>query len=173
MQLVKRRLYAMRNGIVADSLRKGGCPHRLIFGVNLPQLAEIAAKFGPNTEVAEALRADRDLRESALLAPMLYPVGQLTIEEARKWVAEAMWSEDVDILCFKLLKKAAFARQLAGELVAADASLMRYAGLRLYFNIVSQCPEQALSAAEAELKRADALSSLASMLAEEARFIME
>ena len=65
MQQVKRSLFAMRNGVVADSLRKAGCPHRIVFGVNLPQLNEIAAKYGPSEELAEALWADTALRESA------------------------------------------------------------------------------------------------------------
>ncbi|MDE7376526.1 MAG: hypothetical protein K2N16_06735, partial [Muribaculaceae bacterium] len=68
MQTLKRSMYAMRNGIVADALRKGGCPHKMVFGVNLPQLAEIARNFGKNREVAEQLWADTSTRESMMLA---------------------------------------------------------------------------------------------------------
>ncbi len=39
---IKQRLYAMRNGVIADSLRNAGSPYRSIFGLNLPQLTEIA-----------------------------------------------------------------------------------------------------------------------------------
>lgn len=172
MQQLKRSLYAMRNGAVADSIRKAGCPYRLIFGVNLPQLNEIAGRFGPSAELAEALWADTSLRESALLAPMLFPAADLTIEKARELAAAVRWSEDADILCFKLLRNTDFAPQLAAELAAADAPLQRYAGLRLFFNIVSSRPAEALAAARAELKRPDALSTLASMLAEEATFLL-
>jgi len=169
---LRRRIYVMRNGIVADSLRRGGCPHRLIYGVNLPQLTEIARETGVSAELAQLLRADKDLREARLMAPMLYPVEQLTREDASAWARESRWSEDADILCFKLLRRAPFAAELADELCADADRLCRYTGLRLWFNIVSTDPRGALAAAEGELARADALSQLASMLAEEARFLL-
>lgn len=183
MQQVKRSLFAMRNGVVADSLRKAGCPHRIVFGVNLPQLNEIAAKYGQSEELAEALWADTALRESALLAPMLYPKEKLTLDKARKLCYSVMWHEDADILCFKLLRDAPFAPELAKELVACEVSRMaRYTGMRLYMSMLSSLgPEKlkgttvlkdALEAAEAELARPDAIPTLASMLKEEASFLL-
>ncbi len=173
MQQLKRRLFAMRNGVVADSLRRAGCPHRIIFGLNLPQLSEIAAEIGPSEELAGQLWNDTPLRESVLLAPMIYPADKLTFEKARELVGNVMWAEDADILCFKLLRKAPFAPSLAAELCSDSGRLARYTGLRLYFTIVGTCPSEALAASEAEMSRPDALSALASMLGEEARFLME
>ena len=49
MQNVKRRMFALRNGVVAEALRRGGCPYRIIFGLTLPQLDEVAA-VTPHTE---------------------------------------------------------------------------------------------------------------------------
>ncbi len=172
MQLLKRRIYAMRNGIVADALRKAGCPHRFIFGVNLPQLAEIAAETEHSVEFAETLWADNASRESMMIAPMLYPVEALTIDAARRLASGVTWSEDADILCFKLLRHAPFAAELAAELCASESRLARYTGLRLYFCTISANAEKALEAANIELQRPDTLSGLASMLAEEARFIL-
>lgn len=172
MQQLKRRLFAMRNGVVADSLRRAGCPHRIIFGLNLPQLNEIAAEFGQSEELAEELWADKPLRESVLLAPMLFPVDKLTMEKARELAGGVMWYEDADILCFKLLRKASFAAELAAELCAKTDRLARYTGLRLYFTIISDHAAQALAAAAAELARPDAISTLASMLKEEADFLI-
>ena len=172
MQLLKRRIYAMRNGIIADTLRKSGCPHRFIFGVNLPQLTEIAAETEHSVEFAEKLWNDSDSRESMMIAPMLYPVESLTLDAARRLASGVTWSEDADILCFKLLRHAPFAAELAAELCASDDRLARYTGLRLYFCTISTNAAQALEAARAELERPDTLSGLASMLAEEARFIL-
>jgi len=183
MQQLKRSLFALRNGVIADSLRKAGCPHRIVFGLNLPQLNEIAAQYGPSEELAEALWKDTALRESALLAPMLYPKEQLTLEKARKLCATVQWHEDADILVFKLLRDADFAPLLARELVACEVSRMsRYTGLRLYLSMLSvMCPDkakdalltrEALDAANAELERPDAISTLASMLREEASFLI-
>lgn len=172
MQLLKRSLYAMRNGVVADNLRKAGCPYRLIFGVNLPQINDIAARTGKSAEMAEALWRDTDLRESALMAPMLYPVEELTLEHARRLADNVRWAEDADILCFKLLKYAPFALALSKELCEADRVLTRYTGLRLMFNLVAAHPAEARAAAMAELQRPEPISGLASMLADEASFLM-
>lgn len=172
MQRVKRSLYAMRNGIVADGLRRAGCPYRLVFGVNLPQLNDIAAAVGKDAELAEALWADSDLRESALLAPMIYPHEKLTRDKAGELAAHVKWPEDADILCFKLLRFAHFAGELAATLASSEEPLKRYTGLRLYFCTLDRHPEEALKAAEAELARPDSISGLASMLADEARFLL-
>lgn len=183
MQQLKRSLFALRNGVIADSLRKAGCPHKIVFGLNLPQLNEIAAQYGPSEELAEALWADTALRESALLAPMLYPKEKLTLDKARELCARVMWHEDADILCFKLLRDAPFAPELAKELVGCDVSRMaRYTGLRLYLSMLAVMPpakakesplcSEALSAATSELERPDAISTLASMLKEEVSFLI-
>ena len=37
-QEIKRRFFAMRNGIVADTIRKAGLQDKMIFGLNLPQI---------------------------------------------------------------------------------------------------------------------------------------
>lgn len=163
----------MRNGVVADTLRNAGCPHRIIFGLNLPQLNEIAAEYGEDRELSEALRADTALRESALLAPMLYPRAELTLKSARDMAAGVLWHEDADILCFKLLRHAPFAAALAEELCGRDDDRMaRYTGLRLFFTIISQHAAAAARAAGRELARPDAISTLASMLREEAEFLL-
>ena len=77
MQSLKRAMFAMRNGVVADALRQGGCPFKIIFGVNLPQLAEIAAGSEHTKEFAEQVWANSTTRESMLIAPMLMPVDGL------------------------------------------------------------------------------------------------
>lgn len=169
---LRRRLYEMKNGIVADTLRVGGCPYRMIWGLNLPQLAEIASSVGPSATLAEEMWNDSTLREAHLLGPLLYPADNLDISTARRWLQGIRWPEDADILCFKLLRKTPFARELAGELAGSDEPLSRYIALRLYFNIVASCPEEAKAAAETELRRDKPLSTLAGMLVEEAKFIL-
>ena len=166
LQLVKRRLYAMRNGIVADSLRKAGCPFRLIYGVNLPQLTEIANEFGHSEELAEQLWSDESLRESSILAPMIFPAERLTYERALALCHSVRWQEESDILCFKLLKKTQFAPRLAEELCGEAEPLARYTGLRLWLNIAGANPVEARVAAERELARPDALAGLAGLLVE-------
>lgn len=71
LQAIKHRFYAMRNGIVADTLRRAGAEYRVIFGVNLPQLKEIASDIGYDAGLARELWANVSTRESVLLAPMI------------------------------------------------------------------------------------------------------
>lgn len=167
---LRQRLYLLKNGVVADALRAGGCPYRMIWGLNLPQLNEVAATVPHSESLAEEMWADSTLREAHLMGPLLYPGVPADIETARRWTAGVRWPEDADILCFKLLKKTPYAAALAQELSLSEEPLSRYTALRLYFNIVSSCPREALEAADRESRRPDGITSLAAMLAEEARF---
>ena len=55
MQTVKRAFFAMRNGVIADTLRRAGSPFKIIFGLNLPQISEIAARTPHTAGLAERL----------------------------------------------------------------------------------------------------------------------
>ena len=131
LQAIKHRFYAMRNGIVADTLRRAGAEYRVIFGVNLPQLKEIASDIGYDAVLARELWANVSTRESGLLAPMIMPAEEFTIDEARRWVASAPSVEAVDVLCLRLLGRMPFAAQIADECLVSDSRLMQYAAMRL------------------------------------------
>ena len=152
MQMLKRSMYAMRNGIVADALRKGGCPHKMVFGVNLPQLAEIARDFGKNREVAELLWADTSTRESMMLAPMLVPDGEFSLDDAMRWIDSCHSREAIDILCLKLLRLRPFALDLLRELVNDADPMRHYAGLRLMCNLAPQYPDLAAEMGRKEME---------------------
>ena len=86
MQTVKRRFFAMRNGVIADTLRSAGLPYKIIFGLNLPQIVEIAGDVPHKRELAEALWANNTTRESMLMAPMLIDPSSFSMEDARRWL---------------------------------------------------------------------------------------
>lgn len=165
---IKRRCYAFRNGIVAEVLRKSGAPYRLILGLNLPQLVDVAASVDHTVEQAEALWADDECRESRLLAILVYPVDDLTFERAEKMVVEARSREEVDILCHRLLRRAAFAGMLASSLWSAG---VHYASLRLSLNLLPSNVGFARQAAEAAVTSADtAEASVARQIMDELEF---
>ena len=139
MQLVKRRLFAMRNGVVADMLRRAGSPYHIIFGVNVPQLREIAADFAPDDELARRLWADTRTRESMLLAPWLVTGRELSQSDALQWIATAVSPEAVDILCMACLRGRPWAADAATELAAEGSTLSLYAAMRLLLN--NLCPD--------------------------------
>lgn len=150
MQTVKRRMYAMRNGVIADVLRKGGSPFRVIFGLNLPQLVEIADSIGKDAAMARCLWTNTATRESMLLAPMLMPVGEMGIEEAVEWGRQVPVPEVADILCHRLLRHQPYALELAKTLMADTSPLAHYTGVRLMLNIAHRYPDEARRAGARE-----------------------
>lgn len=141
MQTIKRRFFAMRNGVIADTLRKAGLDYRMIFGLNLPQIAEIAAGFTPSATLARELWDDRRTRESMLLAPMLFPIGEMDRAEATRWLAEAPTTETADVLCLKLLRQHPEAADIAMDVIVSEEPQKRYAALRLMLNLLTVSPD--------------------------------
>lgn len=151
IQLIKRRIYAMRNGITAQALRTAGSPHRLIMGVNIPQLAEIARSFGPNAELARTLWHDTTTRESMLIAPMLFPQEEMTLEEASMWIETTVGTEATDILCHRLLRNLPFAYNLALNYADSPVALQRYAAMRILWHFILHKPNEVKEIAQREL----------------------
>lgn len=136
MQEVKRRFFALRNGVVADVLRKNGSPFRIIFGLNLPQLKEIASFTGTNRELAQALWENTSTRESMMLAPMIFPQEEMDESLAEAWLDASPSTEVSDTLCHSLLRKLPFGGRLAlRRLRNRNADL--YGSLRLLLNTLS------------------------------------
>lgn len=175
MQIVKRRFFAMRNGVIADVLRRNGSPFRIIFGLNLPQISEIAAEIGKNRQLGERLWANSTTRESMLIAPMLVDFRDFSKQDALRWIDNVPAFEIADILCMKLLRNLPFALELVEKLLTDDETMKRYTALRLMFNLVGKYPDAALKIAEIVLdKESDSrLRHIAASLAEEAKFLLE
>lgn len=173
MQSIKRRFFAMRNGVIADTLRRAGSPFSVIFGLNLPQIVEIAREVPAEqaSGLADALWANRTTRESMLMAPMLMDAATLAEEDAERMLREAPCAEVSDVLCHRLLKHTTYARGLAERLAADESDSVRYGALRLMCNLVRQHPAEAASMARKELERnCPRTRSLAAMMLDEADF---
>ncbi len=137
LQTVKRRFFAMRNGIIADTLRRAGSPYRIIFGLNLPQIKEIAEMTGKDAGLAQLLWNNVSTRESMLMAPMIYPEEAMTQDVAQQWIDTAVCCEAVDILCHRLLRHLPFAWDLARANIESSVPLNRYAAIRLMWNLIA------------------------------------
>lgn len=130
---VKQQFFALRNGLLADMLRKQGVSaHKLIFGLNVPQLKAIAAEAGTDAELAAALWADADCRESRLLAPMLTPPGPAAFD----MMPQVRSVEEADLLCHSLLRHCPGATEAAQTVAASPQPLARYCALRLLMNLM-------------------------------------
>lgn len=146
---IKRQFFAYRNGLLADALRKQTFDsHRMIFGLNLPQLVQIAAETGQDEVLADSLWADADCRESRLLAPMICPRSALRLH----WLKQVSTVEEADVLCHRLLRHQAGASEFAVTLAeSTEEPLLRYAALRLLLNLMPDSSSVAISIARQSL----------------------
>lgn len=174
MQAVKHRFFALRNGAIADAMRRQGAPYKIIFGVNLPQLTAIAKETGQSEDLAQQLWENSSTRESMLLAPMVYPREKFSVDKAKSWIRSAVSAEAIDVLCLKLLRGMEYAPALADELILSDRDMDRYGALRMMFNMLPSRIAEIKSYALAEASRESALTaSIARQLLEEISFLEE
>ena len=109
---IKKSFFTFRNGIVADTLRKAGMPYKVIFGLQIPQIAGIARNLSPSMELAEQLWNDREVRESRILASYLFPVEEINLDKALNLARDVRTQEEADMLAFRLFKRLPFADSL-------------------------------------------------------------
>lgn len=133
IQIIKREFFSRRNGVIVDALRKTALPYRIIFGLTLPQIKEIAEAVGLNGSIAEKLWENRTTRESAMLAPYLFPEDYFTKEYVLKMIEEAPAPEIIDILCMSRLRNLENALTIADVLSSENKA---YPALRLYINLI-------------------------------------
>lgn len=157
---VKRSFFTYRNGVVADVMRRGGSPYRIIFGLTLAQVADIACGIGRDHELARELWFADDVRESAMLAPMLADPDVFGCDDAIEWVAVVKSVEIADILALKLLRKTNCLNDVVSVLCREEQDdLRRYVGLRAAFGMLVEYPEQVRAYAQNELMRNSRLTA--------------
>lgn len=121
IQKARQSFFALRDGMMADTLRKGGIEYKYMFGLQLPQIKGIADSIRPIFDADAAVLAqkfwnDRDCRESRLLACHLMPASLMTREEALGMARDCKTREEADILAFRVLRHADYAAELLPEL---------------------------------------------------------
>lgn len=167
---LKQRFFMMRNGSTGEQMRRAGLHYSINFGLNLPQIVEIARDFPCDADLARSLWGNVSTRESMLIAPMLFPIDEMTLDEARRWIASAQTVETVDILCHRLLRHIPAVDSLPAAILAEPDSteLERYAAIRLMFNTLTPSTLYAyLPLARAEVGRGGDTATVAAMLADE------
>lgn len=126
IKAIKQQFFARRNGILADTLRKGGMTQKTIFGLMVPDIAAIARLTGQSMQLADALWADSDVRESRILACYLFPPREVSPEKALSLALDVANREEADMLGFRLMRNLPFAADIASQLEADAAPLSAY-----------------------------------------------
>lgn len=134
---IKAQLRLFMNGVLSQSLREKGLQYRLIFGVELPRLREIAANYEPNHELAQALWKE-DIRECKILAAYLQPTDTFDSELADFWMESIHNTELADYVCMALFRRLPYASQKAFQWMASETRMEVYTGFRLMTHLIAQ-----------------------------------
>lgn len=127
---IKSKFRLFMNGVISQSLREKGLQYRLIFGIELPRIKEIAAQYEPNHELAQALWKE-DIRECKILAAYLQPVESFYPEIADIWMEQIHNTELADYVCMALFRRLPYASQKAFQWMASGNRMEVYTGFRL------------------------------------------
>ena len=125
------------NGVLSAQMRAAGMPYRLVFGVELPRLQEIAREFTPSRALAQALWHE-NVRECKILATMLMPADKMLPEVADIWMEQTDCQEIAEQATFNLYQYLPYAPEKAYTWMASDKELYQLCGFhilsRLFMN---------------------------------------
>ena len=123
---IKQLFFTYRNGALADTLKGAGHPCAVVFGLMIPQIADIARQQTPSLELAQRLWDDTGVRESRILATYLFPPQEVTREHAMRLASEVRNAEEADMLAFRLLKRLPCAPQLLDDIASLGTPMALY-----------------------------------------------
>lgn len=127
LRAVKADLRAMMNGVASASMREKGLAYKVIFGVELPRLIEMAARL-PHTAALAAALWKEDIRECRLLAPMVQPAEAFPPALADEWVASMHYPEEAQVCSMQLFSRLPYASQKAFEWMAQEDPMRQLCG---------------------------------------------
>ena len=127
---IKKQFRLFMNGVVSQSMREKGLEYKVNFGIELPRLKEIAAKFEKNHDVAQALWKE-NIRECKILAGLLQPVETFYPEIADIWVEDMHYPEIAELTCMNLFQHLPYASAKAFEWMADEREYFQFCGYML------------------------------------------
>lgn len=158
VQHVKRLLRAAMNGPLAQSLREKGLAYRVIFGVEWPRLAAIAAELGQSHQLAQDLWKE-DIRECRLLAGLVQPVESFLPDIADIWVESMRYPEEAQYTVMSLFCRLPYASDKAFAWIADERPMFQLCGFlilsRLFMKgnaLMKQSENEYLDQAQAALR---------------------
>ena len=132
---IRTDLRLAMNGVVSSSMRDKGMDYKLNFGVDVPRIKGIAAKYEPNANLAKELWK-LDVRELKILSTMLYPLDEFKEKNANKWANEIPNQEIRENLCRNLLQELSYADELVQKWAEDSNESLRLTGYWLYVRLM-------------------------------------
>ena len=124
---IKGQFRLFMNGVVSQSMREKGLDYKLNFGIELPRLKEIAARYEKNHEVAQALWKE-NIRECKILAGMLQPIETFYPEIADIWVENIRNIEIAELTCMNLFQHLPYAPAKSFHWIADEQEYVQTCG---------------------------------------------
>lgn len=125
------------NGVVSQSMREKGLTYKLNFGVELPRIKTIAARFEKNHDLAQALWKE-EIRECKILAAMLQPVDSFFPEIADIWVAAIPNNEIAELTCMNLFQHLPYAPSKSFQWIADEREYVQVCGFLTIARLLQQ-----------------------------------
>jgi|SRR5690554_901188 len=128
---IRTDLRLSMNGAVSASMRDKGVNYRMNFGVGIPRIKQISEKYGKDKQLAEILWSE-DVRELKILATMIYPLEEFSIEDANKWISVNLDQEMREQLCKNLFQYLTYADVLVEDWIKSESEDIRSTGYWLF-----------------------------------------
>ncbi|MDR0940582.1 MAG: DNA alkylation repair protein [Mediterranea sp.] len=127
LQAIKTELRLSMNGAVSQSMREKGLVYRVNFGVELPRIKTIAAKYEKDHDLAQALWKE-EIRECKILAALLQPVETFYPEIADIWVEAIGNIEIAELTCMNLFQYLPYAPSKSFQWIADEREYVQTCG---------------------------------------------
>lgn len=133
VQDIKKCFRSYMDGVSAASMREKGLHYRVIWGISIIHLKEIAEELkkqnaaGSLSSLAQQLW-EEDCRECKILATLIMPYNEMTDNIAHKWLDTLTTQEMSEWLAFNLLRHLPYAKDLALNAVNSDNALQKKCG---------------------------------------------
>ena len=137
---IKKQFRLFMNGVVSQSMREKGLDYKLNFGIELPRLKEIAAKFEKDHDVAQALWKE-NIRECKILAGLLQPVETFYPEIADIWVEDMRYPEIAELTCMNLFQHLPYASEKVFHWMADEGEYFQFCGYMLMTRLLMKGQE--------------------------------
>jgi 3-methyladenine DNA glycosylase AlkD len=115
-------------------MKTAGIEYKKNYGVTIPVIRDIAKTYAADADLANRLWM-LGIRETMILATLLYPTDKLTEENAKKYILELDKMELVEQMCMNLLNKLPYANKLCIWCVNSPELWVRITGLMLSVRI--------------------------------------
>lgn len=124
---IKAQLRLFMNGVVSQNMRENGLAYKLNFGVELPRIKGIAARYEKNHDLAQALWKE-DIRECKILAGLLQPVETFYPEIADIWVESIRNIEMAELTSMNLFSRLPYAPAKSFQWIADEREYVQACG---------------------------------------------